>query len=332
MRRIGETLKSTHDLRQMLQSILNTASDAVQADAAILWTFTSTRTDLYASLVKGVATSNLGRVRVGDGIVGLIAERGVKVILPSPVGGPSPAAGEPSHPNVIGVPLYSRDRMKGVLTTYRRAQSTPFTQVDRETVVFLAEQGNVAIENVELHEEAQRLSLTDGLTGVWNRRYFQMQFRQVLATSQRFQRPFSLLMLDLDLFKAVNDSYGHPRGDAILVEFARRVSKVLREVDTFARYGGEEFACLLSETHLAGGAATAEKVRDAIRGEPFGNLDEEMILLTVSIGVASYPEHGDNFRSIVEAADRALYRAKQEGRDRVVLAGDEPPPGLRIAT
>ena len=207
---------------------------------------------------------------------------------------------------------------------YRREASRPFRREDLETVVFLAEQGGVAMENVTLHDEAQRLSLTDGLTGVWNRRYFQMTFRQVLAAAVRFERPFSLLMMDLDHFKRVNDSYGHRRGDAVLVEFARRVNGVLREIDTFARYGGEEFVCLLAETDASGALTTAGKIQDVINAEAFGEPGEQPVRLTVSIGVASYPDDGTSFSTLVEAADRALYEAKQRGRNRVVASSGAP--------
>jgi diguanylate cyclase (GGDEF)-like protein len=224
----------------------------------------------------------------------------------------------------------------GVLTVYRKDPKQPFAKEDLDTVVFLADRGGVAIENVLLHEETERLSLTDGLTGVWNRRYFQMEFRRVLATATRFTRPFSLLMLDLDHFKEINDSHGHQRGDEVLVEFSQRVNEALREVDTFARYGGEEFICLLSETDSWGAQTTAEKVLRAIRSTPFGENGAAPVRLTVSIGIASYPEHGDTFGELVDAADRALYRAKQEGRDRFRLAGMPPDasggPALRIAT
>ena len=194
---------------------------------------------------------------------------------------------------MIAIPLFSQDRVMGVLAVYRNDPDRPFTQEDMDTVIFLAEQGGVAIENVQLHEEARRLSLMDGLTGIWNRRFLQMQFRQVLATATRFERPFSVLMLDLDFFKRINDTYGHQRGDAILIEFAHRVNGTLREIDTFARYGGEEFICLLSETDVEGARTTAEKICEVIRSEPFGAMGEEPIALTVSIGVASYPEHGN---------------------------------------
>lgn len=332
VRRVGETLRSTHDMNQMLGSILNTAVDAVEADGGILWRLTATRNDLYAGSIVGLDETTLGRIQMGEGVVGHVASRATNVRLngtdPS---APKPLPHEPQMPVVIAVPVYSQDRVTGVLALYRNSADRPFTTGDLDTVVFLSEQGGVAIENVVLHEEARRLSLMDGLTGIWNRRFFQMQFRQVLATSQRFERPFSLLMMDLDFFKRVNDTYGHPRGDAVLVEFARRVSSALREVDTFARYGGEEFIVLLSETDVDGARTTADKICEAIRAEPFTASEEEPLDMTVSIGVASYPTHGDSFQELVDAADQALYSAKREGRNQVVVAPAAGGKGLRLA-
>lgn len=328
VRRVGETLRSTHDMKQMLESIVNTAADAVQADAAVLWMFTATRESVYPAIIRGVVGGPMESIPVGEGIAGQVAERGQSIVLPSDDMTPRRARSEPDFPVAAAIPLYSQARLMGVLTIYRKDAEPVFTRGDTDTVMFLAEQGGVAIENVLLHEDAQRLSLTDGLTGVWNRRYFQMQFRQVLATASRFDRPFSIMMLDLDHFKRVNDTHGHQRGDAILVEFSQRVSAALREIDTFARYGGEEFICLLAETGLGGAATTAEKIREVIKSKAFGGVGDEPITLTVSIGVASYPEHGDSFRGLVEAADQAMYRAKQEGRDRVRTAGSQ----LKLAT
>ena len=319
VRRVGDTLRSTHDMGQMLESILNTCVDAVRAEAGVLWRFTSTRDALSVSNLSGIQDERLGRVPVGEGVVGHVAERASSVMLPT-VGGPKASSSEPDMPNVIALPIYSRDRVMGVLALYRSADASPFTTDELSTVQFLVEQGATAIENVQLHEEAQRLSLMDGLTGIWNRRFFQMQFKQVLATAVRFQRPFSVLMMDLDYFKEVNDHFGHQRGDAILIECAQRVSSVLREVDTFARYGGEEFICLLSETDTEGAMTTAEKICEAMRSEPFRMAGEEPVSITLSIGVAAHPEHGATFKDLVAAADKALYSAKAAGRDRVHMA------------
>ena len=323
VRRVGDTLRSTHDMKQMLESVVNTAADALEADVAILWSFTGTREELYASIARGTDIKELPKLRIAEGVVGFVAERASSIVIPPPQpvqGMPKPARTEPSFPVALVTPLYSQDRMVAVLALYRTDPRKHFGAEDVEMVNFLTEQCGVAIENVYLHEEAQRLSLTDGLTGTWNRRFMQMQFRQVLATATRFDRPFSILMLDLDNFKQINDTFGHQRGDEILIEFSRRVKIALREVDTFARYGGEEFICLLAETDVDGAITTAEKIRDAIRSEPFGDSAERHISLTVSIGVASYPQHGETYASIVESADQAMYRAKQLGRDRVAVA------------
>ncbi|MPZ90593.1 MAG: diguanylate cyclase [Actinobacteria bacterium] len=328
--RVGATLRSTHDMGQILDSILSTASDAVLAEAGSLWLFTGTRDELYPALSRGTDEVALDRLRVGEGIVGLAAERGITVMLPAEDGGPKPSRNEPRFPVTLAVPLYSSQRVTGVIVLYREG-AFPFDSKDLDTVVFLAEQGGVAIENVLLHEDAQRLSLTDGLTGVWNRRYLQMQFKQTLASANRFDRPFSVLLLDLDNFKDVNDTFGHQRGDAILIEFAQRVSAALREIDTFVRYGGEEFVCLLSETDISGARTTAEKIRQTISNDPFTAVGEEPVSLTVSIGVACYPLHGNGYQSLIEAADQALYRAKEEGRDCVRVA-KRPAPGLHLAT
>ncbi|MGH2789657.1 MAG: diguanylate cyclase [Actinomycetota bacterium] len=329
--RVGATLRSTHDMGQILDSILSTAADAVSADAGCLWLFTGTRDELYPALSVGVNENALDRLRVGEGVTGLSAERGITVVLPVKGGGPKPARSEPHFPVTMAVPLFSSHRVTGVIVLYRNDAGEQFGRSDTETVAFLAEQGGVAIENVLLHEEAQRLSLTDGLTGVWNRRYLQMQFKQTLASANRFDRPFSVLLLDLDHFKNVNDNHGHQRGDSILIEFAQRVGAMLREIDTFVRYGGEEFICLLSETDVSGARTTAEKIRQSISGDPFTSVGEDPVTLTVSIGVACYPLHGSGYQSLIEAADQALYRAKEEGRDRVRLA-ERPAPDLHLAT
>ncbi|MFN2595163.1 MAG: diguanylate cyclase [Actinomycetota bacterium] len=322
VQRVGDALRGTHDFSKMLETVLETSADAVGADVAVLWRVSPARDELYPALSRGIESTDLNRIAMGEGVVGSVAESGTAVILPQ-MGAAQIADVEPRFPTTMALPMRSDDKVTGVLAAYRSDPSKIFTDEDVETAMFLTEQGSVAIENVLLHDEARRLSLTDGLTSIWNMRFFQMQFRQVLATSTRFARSFSILMLDLDRFKGVNDTYGHQRGDEILIEFAQRVSRTLREVDTFARYGGEEFICLLSETDKHGAFTTAEKILFAIRALPFGGSNGEApVELTVSIGIASYPEHGDSFQALVRRADEALYRAKQEGRDRIYVTGD----------
>jgi len=203
------------------------------------------------------------------------------------------------------------------------------------TIRAFANQATVAIDNVLLHQEAQRLSITDGLTGLWNYRYFQMTIDKEIERASRFGRPLSVLMLDLDKFKAVNDTYGHQRGDSVLIELATRIKGAIREVDTLARYGGEEFVLILPETDVTGALQTAEKVCELVRNRRFGSTDEEPLRLTISVGLAVYPDHASTPAGLVKAADTALYAAKGAGRDRVVMAkpagdGVDTVEGLRV--
>ena len=167
------------------------------------------------------------------------------------------------------MPLLTQGRVLGVLSLYDREDGEPFTLADAEALTAFAVQAAVAIENVRLHAEAERLSVTDPLTGAWNYRYFERRFEQEIERSRRFGRVLALLMLDIDHFKSVNDRFGHQRGDEVLVEFAGRVTGSVRDIDTFARYGGEEFVLILPETNLEGGLAAAEKLRLATHRTPF---------------------------------------------------------------
>jgi two-component system cell cycle response regulator len=240
-------------------------------------------------------------------------------VLASPAGN---GGGEPVASTQVSVPLLAHGRVLGVLSLYDREDGEPFTLGDAEALTAFAVQAAVAIENVQLHAEAERLSVTDPLTGTRNYRYFERRFEQEIERARRFGRVLAVLMLDIDHFKSVNDRFGHQRGDEVLVEFARRVTASVRDIDTFARYGGEEFVLILPETNLEGGLAAAEKLRLATHRTPFcGDRGDDGVRLTVSIGVACFPEHATSPEELLRAADEALYEAKLQGRDRVVTAG-----------
>jgi diguanylate cyclase (GGDEF)-like protein len=215
----------------------------------------------------------------------------------------------------------------GVLALYDRLGADDFDDADLETLRTFAGQAGIAVHNVRLHEEAQRLSLTDPLTGLWNYRYLQQSVRREVERASRFGRMLSVLALDLDHFKEVNDTYGHTAGDAVLAEFAGRVKGCLREVDLAFRQGGEEFVVLLPETDAYGGATAAERLGAAVRasGVP---IKGRLVPISVSIGIAVYPDHGVTAAQVLEAADDALYAAKAAGRDTYRLAaGVTTPPG-----
>jgi diguanylate cyclase (GGDEF)-like protein len=336
--RLGDTLSSTHDLKKMLAVILETAMVTIRAEAGALMLFSGTRDELYLKVGRGLdgrLASASVRVAVGEGVAGRVAETGEGVhgqVGPGAQGELRLAATEPRADSVIAVPLKSQGRVIGVLNLYDRVDADEFDDNDLATIRSFANQATVAIDNVLLHQEAQRLSITDGLTGLWNFRYFQMNFDKEIERASRFQRPLALLIFDLDKFKQVNDVYGHQRGDSVLIELATRVKGAIREVDTLARYGGEEFVLILPETDLEGATLAAGKICEIVRQRRFGAAGEEPIRVTVSVGIAVYPEHGVGGTTLVKSADAALYAAKEAGRDGYWVAtatpdaGDEAPP------
>ncbi|MEO3927909.1 diguanylate cyclase [Micromonosporaceae bacterium B7E4] len=216
----------------------------------------------------------------------------------------------------------------GVLALYDRLGADEFDDVDLVTLSTFADHAAVALENVRMHEEAQRLSLTDPLTGLWNYRYLKESIRREIERASRFGRMLSVLALDLDRFKEVNDTYGHAAGDAVLAEFAQRIRGAMREVDLAFRQGGEEFVVLLPETDARGAATVAERLGAAVRETPMAIRPRPgavtpvgaLVSVTVSIGVAVYPDHAATGPQLLVAADEALYAAKAAGRDTYQMA------------
>ncbi|MGH9148770.1 MAG: diguanylate cyclase, partial [Acidimicrobiales bacterium] len=231
-------------------------------------------------------------------------------------------AGEPQVDAAVAVPVSSEGRLWGVLAVYGRKAGGPFTSEDVATLETLAGQAEVAIGNVRLHAEARRQARTDNLTGLWNRREFELRGRESMKEAIRFHEPFGVVMVDIDDFKLVNDHYGHLTGDAALIWVSARLSEAVREVDIVARWGGEEFAILLPRAGLDETAIVAERVRSLAADTPMSH-DGEVLCLTVSVGYAGYPGDGTSMAELVQAADTALLRAKRHGKNRVEQAHPE---------
>jgi two-component system, cell cycle response regulator len=331
LERLGQTLSSSLDLNRTLSVVVDTAVETLAADRAMLALLTPERDALYTKVGRGLEGAT-PRLRVGEGLLGAVADRGTPVLLPEPDGSaPAPAESEPVGASQLAVPLVVRRRVLGVLSLLRDDAGQPFTAADLETMRSFAAQASVAIENVMLHQEAQRLSVTDPLTGLWNFRYFQLQAERELGSARRSGRPLSLIVVDIDHFKRVNDTFGHQVGDEILVEVARRLRDSTRVPDVVARYGGEEFVVLLPDTDTEGATATAERIRTAVRGEPVrpaltgvtattGGAAVEPLPITCSVGVATLTEAEGTMAGLLRAADAAMYAAKEAGRDRVEVA------------
>jgi diguanylate cyclase (GGDEF)-like protein len=327
--RLGDALGGTHDLDRILAVVLETATVATGARAGAVLLRDAATGELSLSAGRNLEERGVPvrlRVPADVGISGGVARSG------RPVRGRSgggrgelqPGPGEPSGEPVVAVPLTGSGTVVGVLLLWDRDADQDFTDDDLAMLRTFTSQATVAVDNVLLHEEARRLSVTDGLTGLANYRGFTVTVGKEVERAVRFERPLALLLLDLDHFKLVNDVWGHPRGDAVLVELATRVRAQVRDVDTLARYGGEEFVVVLPETGEAGAVQAAERICAAVRRRPFGEDGEQPIDVTLSLGIAVFPVHGTSSTALLRRADEALYAAKRGGRDGWRLAPPQP--------
>jgi diguanylate cyclase (GGDEF)-like protein len=204
---------------------------------------------------------------------------------------------------------------RGIITVARRGRA--IDEADREVLLSLAAQTTLALENVDLHFQVQRQAVTDELTAVANHRRFQELLATEMDQVRRYRYPVGLIMLDVDNFKQVNDTYGHPQGDVVLREVARVVRESSRETDAPARYGGEEMAVILPHTDLDGAYAIAERVRTAVEAMEIPLSESRGSLrVTASLGVAASTDGDKN--ALIASADAALYTAKRQGKNRTV--------------
>jgi diguanylate cyclase (GGDEF)-like protein len=308
MRRIGETFASNLDRDALLEIVVRTAVDGVGAEAG-------------RAAVRPREGGQLEEVAVVGSADGL--EEILRVVEARALQSGEPSEAHLDEAVALSHPLRSREgggEIAGLVSIARPQRA--FSAAETDLFHYLAGQAEVSIENVGLHETVERQAVTDELTGLSNRRRFQEAMQVEIERSRRFGQPLGLVMLDLDDFKAVNDRYGHVQGDIVLREVARVLRESSREIDEPARYGGEELAVVLPGTDLQGAYNLAERVRTGIEELDLPLLDGEgTVRVTASCGVATLPGSAYDMRSLVEAADEALYKAKRTGKNKTVRAG-----------
>jgi two-component system, cell cycle response regulator len=232
-----------------------------------------------------------------------------------------------SHPmrikdyeSLLVVPLIVKDEVIGTFTV-AATRAGAFPSDRRDMLGVIANQVAVSMQNARMYEVLEEQATTDGLTGLVNHRTFQERFSTMLGRAERHDLSVSLLLTDIDHFKKINDSYGHPTGDEVLRRVAAILKASARKIDIVARYGGEEFALVLEGTDRAGARQLAERIRQEVEQQSFPSA-KGSFNATLSIGVASYPDDAREKSEIIARADQALYSAKHGGRNRTVCFSD----------
>lgn len=225
---------------------------------------------------------------------------------------------------VTGVPLGQGASFKGVLLLVAKDTGKPLPEKDMRMVIDLADRVGVVISHAELFAQVERQAVTDPMTGLFNRRYFEEQLSKEIDRFQRFGHPFSFIIVDLDFLKKINDSLGHHVGDAAIIHIGNVVKRSVREIDTVGRFGGEEFVILLPETDLKWARMVAERICAAIREKAV----EGCGVVTGSVGVATFPNDAQDKTKLFELADQALFLAKHRGRNQVCTVAEDLLPSL----
>jgi diguanylate cyclase (GGDEF)-like protein len=214
---------------------------------------------------------------------------------------------------IVAIPMIAHESVLGLIDVRSAKLGSILTPANARFFEVMASTAANALRNAQLFEEIEHRARTDFLTGLPNHRFFQATLSIELGRAQRHNHPLSLLIIDLDFLKEVNDHFGHPSGDMVIRTIAERIRFSCREIDFAARYGGEEFTVILPETPLAGAIQAADRIRERISAEQFQGIGN----ITASIGVSNYPVNALSKEDLIRIADQALYIAKNGGRDRV---------------
>jgi diguanylate cyclase (GGDEF)-like protein len=323
---IAKALTSTLEVREVLELVMQKVSELLKPES---WSLMLIGDDgqLYFEICVGPASESLRKLKVpvGEGIAGSVLRAGKGRLVGDVADDPdfSPrldAATGFKTRSIIAVPLMVRGRAVGVMELVNGDGAEPFNIDDLRAVTAIADYAAIAIENARNFRQVQELTLTDEHTNLFNARYLLSTLDREVERAQRFQRPVSLLFLDIDQFKQVNDTRGHLVGSGMLKAVGGVLLDAVRSVDSVCRYGGDEFAVLLLETNAERAKVVAERIRHTIASRDFPIEGGASLKITVSIGYATFPEHGKSSRALLAAADKAMYAAKNAGKNAVAEA------------
>jgi diguanylate cyclase (GGDEF)-like protein len=323
---IVKTANSILEPKKVIELIMAKIQELIPSEAWSILMLDEERQELTFELALGEKGKDVSifRVKVGEGIAGWVAERGEPAIVNDTMKDPRFARRFDSQTqfktrSVLCAPLISRGRTIGVVQVINR-QGGKFTRADLELLLTLVDPAAIAIENAVLFQRTEQLTITDDLTKLFNSRYLNLYIGREIKRCKRHGIPLSVIFLDLDGFKGVNDAYGHLAGSRTLSEVGQILVHAVRESDILARYGGDEFVVVLPETPPSGALVIAERIRKAIAEHTFLKDQGLEARISASFGIASYPDHALTPEGLIQKADQAMYRVKDRDKNGIEVA------------
>ena len=330
--RIIKTANDKLDPSSVMRIIMDNIQQLIPCEAWSILVLTPEGEELEFERARGQVADAFvrARLKVGEGIAGWVAQHRKPLLVNSAQNDRRFNRNFDNKTSfttrsILCVPLISRNRLLGVVELInKKSKNLRFTKSDLKTLSTLLGPISVSFHNALLFREAQALTLSDDLTRLFNSRYVFQWIGNSIQRYKKLNKPFSIIFLDLDGFKTVNDRYGHLVGGRTLVEIGKIIAQAVRKRDRVARYGGDEFVVMLPAAGEAESIGVAEKIRLAIQNYDFQTALQKEIHLSASFGVAVFPDHGETATELIQKADQAMYRVKYAGKNAVCSAGGSP--------
>lgn len=325
---VGKALFSTLDLQKILQTIMEKISDLLQPDTWSLLMLDENTQELYFEIAIGSGADKLRdvRLKMGEGVAGWVAQQGQPLLVENVANELrfTPKLDELTHTqarSVVSVPIKSRDHVLGVIELVNALGKPSFGAEDIPILKSLADYAAIALENARYVQRIHELTITDDCTALYNARHLNFVLDTEIYRSTRYGYEFSVIFMDLDHFKQVNDVHGHLVGSKLLWMIGDSVKAHLRMIDYAFRYGGDEFVVLLPQTSKENSLMVVRRLRDLLTGHVYFAEEKMNIRVTASFGVASFPEDGRSRKELLRKADEAMYVVKNSTRNNIALAG-----------
>jgi diguanylate cyclase (GGDEF)-like protein len=323
---VAKALTSTLNLDSVLQTIMDKMAEYFRPDTWSLLMVDESKDELYFAIAVGDAADTLRtlRLKMGEGIAGWVAKHGEALIVPDVYTDPRFAKRVDDMTkwktrSIICIPLRAKHRVLGVIQLINCVIES-FSDNDMLLLQALCDYAAIAVDNARAVEKIQELTITDDVTGLYNARHLYKTLEAEVYRSARFGYEFSVVFIDLDHFKHVNDTYGHLVGSKLLAEIGYMIKTHLRLIDYAFRYGGDEFVILLPQTPKESAQVVAKRLRDVFRTCKFLRDDSLNINVRASMGIASYPEDAKSAHEIIRQADEMMYSVKNTTRDNIAVA------------